>query len=72
MPWAAAMPATRSPIELPTLTGGPSGKPGEVHDAGLALHDQVVAGPVRLGPALAEARDRAVDEPGVRPSRSAS
>ena len=27
MPWAAAMPATRSAIELPTLTGGPSGKP---------------------------------------------
>ena len=27
MPCAAAIPATRSPIELPTLTGGPSGKP---------------------------------------------
>ena len=26
-PWAADMPATRSAIELPTLTGGPSGNP---------------------------------------------
>ena len=26
-PWAADIPATRSPMELPTLTGGPSGKP---------------------------------------------
>ena len=44
----------------------PVGKPGEVHDARLALDDQVVARPARLRPRLAEARDRAVDEPGIQ------
>ena len=27
MPWAAIVPDARSAIELPTFTGGPSGKP---------------------------------------------
>src|SRR6058998_3525744 len=38
------------------------GKAGDVHDAALALHDEVVAGAMRFGPRLAEARDRAVHE----------
>ncbi len=36
---------------------------GQIHQPGLALHDQVVAGAVRVGPAGAEPRDRTVDHP---------
>src|SRR2546427_794434 len=51
----------------PDLHGRPVGEPGDVHDPRLGLHDEVVAGAVRLRPRLAEARDRAVDEPRVEP-----
>jgi hypothetical protein len=43
----------------------PDRKSGDVHDAGLALHDQVVPRTTRLRAALSEARDGAVDEPGI-------
>ncbi len=48
------------------LDGRPVGKAREVHHAGLALHDEVVARPRGLGAALAEPGDRAVDQPRVR------
>ena len=35
---------------------------GDAHDAAHGLRDQVVAGAGRIGPRLAEARDRAIDE----------
>src|SRR6266480_4303410 len=41
------------------------GEARDVHEPGLALDDQVVTRAVRLRPGLAEARDRAVDEPRV-------
>ena len=66
MPCEAIVPDARSAIEFPTLTGGPSGKPVRVHHARLALDDEVVARPARLRPRLAEARDRAVHEPGIQ------
>src|SRR5439155_9615910 len=47
------------------LDGRPVGEPGDVHDPRLGLHDEVVAGAVRLRPGLPKARDRAVDEPRV-------
>ena len=43
--------------------GRTAGVAGQVHQPGLALHDQVVAGPSGIGTAAAEARDRTVDEP---------
>ena len=36
--------------------------PGDAHDAAHGLGDQVVAGAVRIGPRLAEAGDRAIDQ----------
>ena len=41
------------------------GRAGDVHDAAHALHQQVVAGAVRVGPVLAEAGDRAIDQPRI-------
>ena len=38
---------------------------GDAHDAAHGLRDQIVAGAVRVGPRLAEAGDRAVDQAGV-------
>ena len=66
-PWAADMPATRSPTELPDLHRRAVREAGEVHHAGLGLDDEVVARAVRLGAGLAEAGDRAVHEPRVQP-----
>ncbi len=48
------------------LDGRAVGEAGEIHHAGLALHDEIVAGPGGLGAALSEAGDRAVDEPRVQ------
>ncbi|GJE59985.1 hypothetical protein MPOCJGCO_2094 [Methylobacterium trifolii] len=38
---------------------------GDVHDAGFALEDQVVARPVRVRSGQAEARDAAIDQAGI-------
>ena len=48
------------------LDGGAVGEAGEIHDARLALHDEIVAGARGLGAALAEARDGAVDQARVQ------
>src|SRR5262249_24746843 len=39
--------------------------PGDVHDAGLALQDQVVAGPARVRTGPTEAGDAALAHPGL-------
>ena len=41
------------------------GLSGNRHDAAHALDHEIVAGPPRIGSALAEACDRAIDQPGV-------
>src|SRR5439155_8540487 len=47
---------------VPGLDGGAVREPSQVHQARLALDDEVVARPAGLRARLAEARDRAVDE----------
>ena len=48
------------------------GLAGQVHDAAHALDDEVVAGAVGVGAVLAEAGDRAVDQPRVDRARGSS
>ena len=59
-------PVVRSINERPQRTGSPSGSAGDAHHAAVSLHDGLVAGLVLQGPALAESRDGAVDEPRVQ------
>ena len=47
----------------PARVGSPSGRAGQAHEAAHALRHQVIAGARRVGPGLAEAGDRAVDQP---------
>ena len=62
-PTAAYMPHIRSAMPTPTFIGGPSAAPGEAHDPAQALRQIVVAGARGVGAGLAEAGDRAVDQP---------
>ena len=54
-------------MATPTFIGPPPGPSaaGDAHQAAHALDEEVVAGAVAVGPGLAEAGDRAVDEPFV-------
>src|SRR5215831_4393992 len=52
------------------LVGRSIARPGEIHDAGFPLHDDVIAGPVLLEAGVAETRNRAIDHGGAtRPHR---
>ncbi len=55
------LPAITSNTEMPARKGGPSGSPGEAHQARDGLHHQVVARARRAG-VPTEAADRGVDD----------
>ena len=52
-------------MATPDLLRRPVRLAGDVHDPGHALDEEIVAGALRVGPGLAEAGDRAIDEPRV-------
>ena len=66
----AYMPVIRSATATPTFIGPAAGLPvrhaGDAHQPAHALEHEVVAGARRVGPGLAEAGDRAVDQPRVQ------
>ena len=62
MPWAQKMPAVRSAIGNADAHRPVAGLAGDRHQPAHALGDLVEAGPLGVGPVLAEAGDRAVDQ----------